>query len=222
MKILAIEFSSSRRSVAVLSLAASGRLVAAGEAIESGGRTTRAIGMIEAALDQAQIEREQIDRLAIGLGPGSYHGIRTAIALAQGWQLARKVEAVGVGSAEVLAEQARIDGLRGTIDVVIDAQRNEFYVGRYSLDQEHFTEIEPLRLATQQAIESRLSQGAVAVGPDLTRTFAKTQAMSPTAAALARLAVTRVPISGAEKLEPIYLRETSFVKATHLRGPSTI
>src|SRR5215472_679909 len=197
MKILAIEFSSSQRSVAVLSLDA-GKLLAEGEAIESGRRTTRAIGMIEAALNQAQIEREQIDRLAVGLGPGSYHGIRTAIALAQGWQLARKVEVVGIRSADVLAEQARLEGLRGNIDVVIDAQRNEFYIGRFSLDQNRYAEIEPLRLANREEIESRVDQRALVLGPDSTSIFPKARSIFPTAATLARLAVTRAPVSGAE------------------------
>jgi len=36
------------------------------------------------ALKQAGLEREAIDCIAVGLGPGSYTGIRSAIALAQG------------------------------------------------------------------------------------------------------------------------------------------
>ena len=52
--------------------------------------------MIESALAEAKIEREQIEVIAVGLGPGSYTGIRAAISVAQGWQLARGVKLLGV------------------------------------------------------------------------------------------------------------------------------
>ena len=45
--------------------------------------------MIEDVLARSQMEREQIEVLAVGLGPGSYTGIRVALSMAQGWQLAR-------------------------------------------------------------------------------------------------------------------------------------
>ena len=120
MMILALEFSSSQRSVAVLrpnsrrdelheshSPPSSGKSGTRGtrpsdmifEAVETGGRGTNAFRMIEQTLSEAKIEREQIDVLAVGLGPGSYTGIRAAISLAQGWQLARGVKLLGVSSA---------------------------------------------------------------------------------------------------------------------------
>ena len=213
MKILALEFSCSRRSAAVLFLDSAGKLLAEGEAIESGGRETRAIAMIEAALRQARIEREQIDRLAIGLGPGSYHGIRTAIALAQGWQLARNVEVIGISSADVLAEQARLQGLTGDINIAIDAQRNEFYIARYSVAHDGFTETEPLRLATRQEIDSFLARGVTLLGPDFTTSLPAAHPLFPAAATLARLAARRTPASDAATLEPIYLRPVTFIKS---------
>jgi tRNA threonylcarbamoyladenosine biosynthesis protein TsaB len=212
MKILALEFSSSRRSVAVLSFDGSGKLLAQGEAIETGGRTTRAIGMIEAALRQAQIEREQVDRLAIGLGPGSYHGIRTAIALAQGWQLARKLDVIGISSAEVLAEQARDEGVTGNVDIVIDAHRNEFYITRYSIIENLVAETQSLRLASSEEIQSKRQQPVTLLGPDLPDVVPTARPLFPSAALLGRLARTGTPAQDASRLEPIYLRTTSFVK----------
>src|SRR6266404_4706107 len=125
MKILALEFSSSQRSVAVVQ---PGR---AEEVIEAGSQGPNALGMIAEALRAAGLEREQIECLAIGLGPGSYTGIRSAIALAQGWQLAagqHRIKLLGISSAECLAAGAKAEGLQGSVYVVIDAQRNEFYL----------------------------------------------------------------------------------------------
>src|SRR5439155_17100280 len=95
MTILAIEFSAPQRSVAVVQAnvqppGAIGNWQSAignalSEVIETDARGANALDMIEAALRQAQVEREQVNCLAVGIGPGSYNGIRTAIALAQGW-----------------------------------------------------------------------------------------------------------------------------------------
>ena len=83
MKILALEFSSQQRSVAIVD--DSGVL----SEITTDQLKTGPLVLIEQALQQAQIGREEIQRLGIGIGPGSYTGIRSAIAVAQGWQLAR-------------------------------------------------------------------------------------------------------------------------------------
>ena len=104
MKILALEFSSPQRSVAV---ADGGRAVS--EVIEAGASGTQAFGMIEAALREAKLEREQIECIVIGLGPGSYTGIRAALSIAQGWQLAREIKLLGISSVEAIAAQAQAD-----------------------------------------------------------------------------------------------------------------
>src|SRR6185436_9921559 len=118
MKILALEFSSSERSVAVAA-----DDLARGCAQERGGRATHAFASIDSALQQAGVAREEIDCLAVGIGPGSYTGIRIAIAIAQGWQLARAVKLLGISSADCIAAQARERGIRGKVKIVFDAQQ---------------------------------------------------------------------------------------------------
>src|SRR5437899_6462135 len=136
MKILAFEFSSPQRSVAVRHGEADDRVLAASEVIDSApGNAMKPLGLVEAALQQAGIEREQIECIVIGLGPGSYTGIRAAIALAQGWQLGRDAHLLGVSSAECAAAQAQAEGLIGKVTVLIDAQRGEFYLAGYELDR---------------------------------------------------------------------------------------
>jgi len=110
MKILALEFSSPQRSAAILNEDISGPL-SLSEMVETGGPAIKAFDMVEKALRQTQLEREQIDCVAIGIGPGSYSGIRSAIALAQGWQLARPIKILGLSSVETLAAQAHADAL---------------------------------------------------------------------------------------------------------------
>ena len=206
MKILALEFSSPQRSVAVLD---ADRREA--QVIESGGAMVSPLGMIEEALGEAKIEREQIECLAIGLGPGSYTGIRSAVSLAQGWELARGVKLLGISSAECVAAQARAEGLAGRVSVVIDAQREEFYLATYELDAKDCREIEPLRILTRTQIQERADKNLI--GPEVTRWFPTGRVIFPRAATLGKLALERTNFVSGEKLEPIYLRETSFVKA---------
>jgi tRNA threonylcarbamoyladenosine biosynthesis protein TsaB len=210
MTILALEFSSPQRSVAVLRT--DGAAIAA-EAVETGGHGTNAFGMIEQVLAEAKIEREQIDVMAVGLGPGSYTGIRAAISLAQGWQLARGVKLLGVSSAEAVAEQARAEKILGRVSVVIDAQRNEFYLASYEIVPDGWREIAPLKILPRAEVQSRAGADGILIGPEVTRWFPGGRMIFPRAAALAELAARRGDFVPGEKLEPVYLRETNFVKS---------
>jgi tRNA threonylcarbamoyladenosine biosynthesis protein TsaB len=208
MTILALEFSSEQRSAAV----ARGEFILA-EAVESGSRSVAAFAMIEKVLGQAKMEREEIETIAVGLGPGSYTGVRAAIALAQGWQLARGIKTTGVSSVAAIAEQARMDKLFGRINIFVDAQRGEFYFATYDLAQTSQTEITPLKILSLAEVRSRVKDGEILIGPEAAKIFPNARTVFPRAAAIAALAAGRGDFLAAEKLEPIYLRETNFVKA---------
>src|SRR4030095_7890747 len=103
---LALEFSSERRSVALVReqqiLAESARI---------GGRSTRPFVLIKEAIDSAGGPLKGIECVAVGLGPGSYAGIRQAIAVAQGWCMATSVRVSAVNSFAAIARGLAGDGL---------------------------------------------------------------------------------------------------------------
>ena len=208
MRILAFEFSSDRRSVAVF---ADGRI--RGWAQEIGARAGRALGLVESVLREARLEREHVDCLAVGLGPGSYTGIRSALALAQGWQLARQTKVVGLSSVECLAAQAQAEKIWGRVNVLIDAQRDEFYLAAYEIGAELRRETERLRLAGMEEARARADAGELMVGPEVGKWFSTGRTLFPDAAMLGQLSDGRSDFVSAEKLEPIYLREIGFRKA---------
>jgi tRNA threonylcarbamoyladenosine biosynthesis protein TsaB len=205
MKILAIEFSSETRSVALVEGEGSRVL---GSASEKGGRHTRSFHLIESVLLEAHVEREAIECIAVGLGPGSYAGIRAAIALAQGWQLARPVSVLGISSMDCLAAQT--GEIHRTVHFLIDAQRNEFYCGSTKPDSLHG--IESIRLIPHHEARA-LPATQLYVELSLAPQFPGATVMVPEAVALGRLAATRSNFINADQLEPVYLRTTSFVKA---------
>lgn len=212
MKILAIEFSSPHRSVAVVEGSTRTIPTVLGMATETAGRNTHAIALVESALQQAAIEREAIECLAVGLGPGSYTGIRAAISLAQGWQLARGVKLLGISSVECLAFQAQADAFFGRVTCVIDAQRNEFCLATYEIQPQSMKLIEPLHLAGSEETQRRQATGERLIGPEISRWFAEVPDIFPDAATLGRMALLRADSARNEALDPIYLRETDFVK----------
>ena len=201
MKILALEFSSRQRSAAVTDNAD------VLSEITTDQLKTGPLILIEQTLDQAQIDRDEIECLALSIGPGSYTGIRSAIAVAQGWQLARDTPLCAVSSAEILAVTARRNGLRGKTHFIIDAQRHEYYHCAWQLDDQAQLETTPLSIiGVTSAAELK------AYGPDAAG-FPTCEPLYPSAAVLAQLAVARPDrIRGCE-IAPIYLRPTEFTKA---------
>ena len=206
MTILAFEFSSAQRSVAV---ARGGDVLA--EASEAGGRGANAFGLIEKVLASANIGRTEIGCLAVGLGPGSYTGIRVALSIAQGWQLACDVKLLGISSVALSIAQAQAQKIFGRVNVVIDAQRGEFYLATFDISADNLKEIAPLKIVAAE-VESRANAGEILIGPEVTRWFPNGRTIFPDAAMLAKLAATRNNFNAGEKLEPVYLRETNFVK----------
>ncbi len=203
MTILALEFSSDRRSVAL----ARGGVVLAEAAQQTESRATDALGLIEKVLAEASISREEIDVIAVGLGPGSYTGIRAAIAVAQGWQLARGIKLLGVSSVEALAAQAQAAKIFGRVNVAVNAQRGEFYLAAWDISADRRAEVEPLRIVPAAEVEQRRAAAEIVLGADF----------PPAAASLAWLAAGRNDFVRGEELSPVYLRETTFVKAPPVR-----
>jgi tRNA threonylcarbamoyladenosine biosynthesis protein TsaB len=217
---LAFEFTSERRSIAV----ADGDRVLA-ETHHAAGRETPVFGMIVSVLGEAGIERKEVRRVAVSVGPGSYTGIRLAIATAQGWHLATGAELVAVDTFEVLraSDSGHEDGDETTY--AVDAQRNEFAVRVWSgaAWKAHS------RLTGGADVLEWFAGGRRVMGPELGRwfrgLFAKQDAsgrlaasveLFPTASALARLARTAGAIP-AGQMAPVYLREANFVKAPPAR-----
>ena len=222
MKILAIEFSSEQRSVALVEKTGSENCRVLG-AVSDSTRQAAALSLVENVLGESKTEREQIEVVAVGIGPGSYNGIRAAIALAQGWQLASagKVKLLGISSAECLARvaQRQIQNSKFKIEnsnktrVIIDAQRNEVYSAVYEISAEEIREIKSLCIAPIGELAGGLQPGEIIVGSEVKRWFEEGVRLFPEAAMLGEIAASRSNFVSSEKLEPIYLRESSFVKA---------
>jgi tRNA threonylcarbamoyladenosine biosynthesis protein TsaB len=88
-------------------------------------RVSRAVTLLEdvdALLRQAGARPGDIDALAVGIGPGSFTGVRVGLATARGLAFALGVPVAGVSTLEAL-----LAGATGALPVV-DARRREVFV----------------------------------------------------------------------------------------------
>lgn len=214
---LAFEFTSDRRSVAI----SDGGQRVLSQVVHDRGRTTPVFHMIEQALAEAQVARTSIERLAISIGPGSYTGIRLAIAAAQGWHLATGIPVVAVDTFEALLHQTQRQSTAGPRVLCVNAQRQEFAVREWN--EQGWAA--PLHLESADLLLQRITSGQPVFGPDLATWIrglpsasstlaARTDALEafPQASDVALLGARIDPVPP-ETLAPVYLREASFVKA---------
>ncbi len=87
------------------------------------GHQERLAPLAREVLAEAGVAFERLDRVGATVGPGSFTGLRVGVAFAKGIGSALSVPAVGVGTLEALAADAR-----GPAAAVIDARRDQVYL----------------------------------------------------------------------------------------------
>ena len=94
---------------------------------------TQLLPRIDAALAAQGVEKSEIACVVCGRGPGSFTGVRIALATAKGMASALGVPLVGVSSLDAVAWGAWHAGVRGPVLVVADAMRKEVYPVRFAV-----------------------------------------------------------------------------------------
>lgn len=111
------------------------------------------------ALDEAAAAAggwDRIDRIAVGLGPGTFTGIRIGIATATGLAISTSLPLVGVSTLAALAVGAarEVPG-RGPVMAVLDARRGEAFAGLYNPAGR---ELEPPAVLKPDRLTDRLAE----------------------------------------------------------------
>jgi tRNA threonylcarbamoyladenosine biosynthesis protein TsaB len=106
---------------------------------ERPGHATRLLPLVALVLDRAGIGWAGLDRIAVGIGPGTFTGLRIGIATARALARARDIPLVGVSTLESLAlarpaPDAAPAGLDAVL-AVLDARRGEVFAAIWRIDE---------------------------------------------------------------------------------------
>ena len=85
-------------------------------------------------------DKNNLDAVAVCVGPGSFTGIRIGVATANAFSMALNIPSISVDSLHALA--MNFDYFDGIIISTIDAQRDNYYVGIYKSDKNIITKIQ--------------------------------------------------------------------------------
>ena len=119
---------------------------------------TRLLPLVEAAILGAGVTWAGIERIAVGVGPGGFTGLRHGIATARALAQARSLPLAGVSSLEALALGAREEAGERPVLAVIDARRGEVFAAAWRGGEPL---LEPLAIAPED-LAARLGAGPLA------------------------------------------------------------
>ena len=98
---------------------------------------------IEMALKESEINKEDLDYIAFGSGPGSFTGLRVGCSVAQGLGYGLKVPVIPISSLRITAQQAIEKSNLKKIVVINDAHMEELYVGEYKCSKNIAVDLKP-------------------------------------------------------------------------------
>jgi tRNA threonylcarbamoyladenosine biosynthesis protein TsaB len=186
--------------------------------------------LARAALAEAGVAAGDLTHVAAGRGPGSFTGIRVALAAAKGFVIATGAAGIGVSclaamahAASISGEDDGVDAAKGTILATADTRRGSFFAQLFDgagLPMGDIAEIDPEAAGPCPAAW----QGAVVIGAGAAQIAAAFPAAGLTPAAdpaaidatqVARLAVVRLAAGmDTDPLLPLYV-------APAFLGPTT-
>jgi len=215
MNILALDTSMGACSAAVLRAGTGTRRLEALQVEMPRGHAEALMPMVDEVLAEAEIGPSDLDLIAASVGPGSFTGVRIAIAAARGLALVTSAKLFGTDSLSVVARASLLAGAdpQGPFAVAVDARRGMLYFGLF--DETARKMDGPLLIAPDDAAAllprdlvlsigsgaGALAEAAASRGLSVNPSF---ETLQPSAAALAEIAYE----SGetCEVLRPLYLR----------------
>jgi tRNA threonylcarbamoyladenosine biosynthesis protein TsaB len=151
MRVLALDTSTFVGTVAVLR---DGALLAEWSASVRATHGETLLPHVARALEQAGVGARELDLIAVGIGPGSFTGVRIGVATGKGLALAEGKPLLGLSSLQVIAMGMPGGEVRA---VAVDAHKGELYCALYALDGSEL--LAPFHALPAQAA-ARLREGA--------------------------------------------------------------
>lgn len=180
---------------------------------------------VDELLRETGIAPDELDAVAVGMGPGSYTGLRIGVSFAKGLCYGQNIPLIAVGSLDALAEVAIEDYEAGILDVdnwddallcpMVDARRMEVYTRLYNAQGEPLSEVSAEIIDENSFAEQRAERQLVIFGNGAAKcrevmADATYVNITPSARGLARLAQKHLDNGQTEDIayfEPFYLKD---------------
>jgi tRNA threonylcarbamoyladenosine biosynthesis protein TsaB len=191
-----------------------GVLVAEERAAGGAQASASLIPVLQSLLARAGLRVTDLDAIVFGRGPGSFTGLRTACAVAQGFGFAANVPVLGIDTLHAIAEEARSRTGAGRIVALLDARMHEVYAARYVHDGESWARDGDIVLTLPGALEvppgwSIAGNAFAEHGEFLPAAAPRIEAL-PTATAMLRIAPRLLAAGRAQdavQAMPVYIRD---------------
>jgi len=199
MYILGIETSTLYGTVA---LANQNKVLFEKQFCRSKGQSDKLLPACVEILKKGKVSLDQLKGIVVGLGPGSYTGLRVGLATAKGLSYLKKIPLIGVPSLDALVYRyaKKIDPSIQRVYAVIDARRLEHYIGSYDRNRIGFKRKGAIKIIANSELDKLKKRGEFVCGPDQNH-------FNPSAGAVALLGAQLLSKKRSKKeLEPIYIR----------------
>ena len=187
MKLLAFDTSTDQLSIAIQH----GERIWQHQGAGGAQSSSTLIPAVQQGMQALGLRYDELDAIAFGRGPGSFTGLRTSCAIAQGLALGAGLRLLPIDTLLAMAEEARLQHGCTDLLAVLDARMHEVYHAGYHYADGRWSETRELGLCAPEALS--VPAGLPVVGnahavypqllPDATHLAAR-----PTATALLRLA----------------------------------
>ncbi len=123
--------------------------------------------LVDSLVAQASIQVGDLGQILIGIGPGSFTGLRIGMSFVKGLACAVRVPLVGLSSFYAVAKCRAMTGVEnGPMLVVSDARRREVFCAEYEITSSDVLEVQPARIVGEHLVEKWISEtGGVVVTP---------------------------------------------------------
>ncbi len=160
--ILAFDTATSHCSIALTSGGVDDGEVVASLALGSGvTHSRRLLGSIEQLMIESSLKLDELSGIAVGLGPGSFTGLRIGMATAKGLAHGAAKVLIGVSSLDAIASTVEDERL---ICVLLDARKNEVYGRFYRMTDDGVRPISAQVVLPPEKIAEQIDEPVVMAG----------------------------------------------------------
>ncbi|HBX75426.1 MAG: tRNA (adenosine(37)-N6)-threonylcarbamoyltransferase complex dimerization subunit type 1 TsaB [Acidaminococcaceae bacterium] len=109
---------------------------------------------LDQMFDRTGIKKEEIERIAVSMGPGSFTGLRIGLAAAEAMAYAWGCGICGVNTLQAMAYNIPVDGV--VLAPVLDAQKGNYYTAFYIWEKGEVQELQPVEMADGKTLVQQL------------------------------------------------------------------